>query len=142
MKTINNIYLSKCNKSESKSSQVKYSTLPFYRLLPIVLQQIEYEAFAPGKKARAYDIALIIAEVYKLPASASVRISGNDLPAEMVAEIFAELTSEHIEQVIENYAKAKYEITHTKTYLRTALYNSVFELSSRAENELRAIGII
>ena len=79
----------------------------------------------------------IIAEVKKLPDDAAVRIAGNDLPAEMVALIFDRIEHGHVIEVMRHYQEATYEIKHTKTYLRTALYNSVFEMEARIDNEVR-----
>ena len=80
---------------------------------------------------------MIIAEVMKLPDDAAVRIAGNDLPAEMVALIFDRIEHDHVIEVMRHYQEATYEIKHTKTYLRTALYNSVFEMEARIDNEVR-----
>lgn len=137
--TKNQTYSRPC---ESQSGQVQSSIsrqpLPLSRLLDNVRVQIEMECFMDSEIDRAEEIALIIAEVAMLPESATVRIAGNDLPTGTVAEIYALLTHEHVARVMENYAKAAYEIKHTKTYLRTALYNSVFELTSRIENRVNA----
>lgn len=129
-------------KSPSESSQVQYSRLSFYELLEAVLRQIDFGAFGRGDQKQVREIAMIIAEVFRLPDSAKVRIDKNDLPVMMIAEIYGSLEHEHIEHVLDNYKKVAYEIKHPKTYLRTALYNSVFELESKIDNTLRAVGAI
>ncbi len=125
---------------ESQSSQVQssaaYRNLPFPRLMDAVREHIEIECFRDSEIDQAEEIALIIAEVAMLPESALVRIAGDELPAGMVVAIYGRLTHEHVVRVMENYAKATYEIKRPKTYLRTALYNSVFELTSRIENQV------
>lgn len=131
-----------CEESESQSSQVRYTRtdrknmLPFSKILNLVKNQIELGCFEITEIEMANEIAMIIAETYKLPGNATVRIAGNNLPAEMVSEVYEKLEHEHILHVIENYEKVTYEIKHTKTYLRTALYNSVFELNGKNRNKI------
>ena len=135
--------------SIQSQSQVKYSSAeqkmeelfrtcdevsPFYVVFKNVKDQIEFKCFSTEVREAAEDICLIITEVLKLPPNALVRIAGNNLPAEMVQAIYHRLTHEHIELVMENFGRATYEIKHKKTYLRTALYNSVFEFSAHYEN--------
>lgn len=130
-------------------SQVKYSSpeqkmeelfkaydkaSPFYEVFENVKDQIEFKCFSAGVREAAEDICLIITEVLKLPPNALVRIAGNNLPAEMVQAIYHRLSHEHIELVIENFGRATYEIKYKKTYLRTALYNSVFEINAHYQN--------
>lgn len=124
-------------KSRSPSSQVKNSEKTLLQIFEEVKKQIGYEYVVLPLRDQVRDIAMIIAEVYRLPASAAVRIDGNDLPAEMVAEVFGMITDEHVDYVLENLKAIRYQITHMKTYLRTALYNSVFEMEARTENEVR-----
>lgn len=109
-------------------------------VMELIKAQIELDTFSPTDKYFAKEIALIIAEVMLLPETASIRIDGNGLPAGMVQEVYAMLEREHVEGVISAYRRAKYEIRHRKTYLRTALYNSVFETESRIENEFASEG--
>ena len=76
------------------------------------------------------------ASPFTLPPEAEVQIGGQKLPAGMVCEIYECLTNEHIRNVIKNYEAAEYEIKFKKTYLRTAIYNEVFEFESRNVNEM------
>lgn len=109
-------------------------------VMDLIKAQIELDTFSPTDKDFAQEIALIIAEVMRLPETALIRIDGNGLPAGMVQEVYAMLEREHVEGVILAYRRAKYEIRRRKTYLRTALYNSVFETESRIENEFASEG--
>lgn len=108
--------------------------LLFYETFEKVKEQIEFKCFSTDTQATAENICLIITEVLKLPPNALIRISGNNLPAEIVQAIYYRLTHEHIKLVIKNFGRATYEIKHKKTYLRTALYNSVFEIDAHYEN--------
>ena len=107
---------------------------PFYEVFENVKDKIEFKCFSVGVREAAEDICLIITEVLKLPPNTLVRIAGNNLPAEMVQAIYHRLSHEHIELVIENFGRATYEIKYKKTYLRTALYNSVFEINAHYQN--------
>lgn len=109
-------------------------------VLELIKARIELDTFSPYDKSFAREIALIIAEVMRLPETAEIRIEGNRLPARMVQEVLAMVEREHVETVMDAYRRAKYEIRHKKTYLRTALYNSVFETESRIENEFASEG--
>ncbi len=149
MKTKKNNSFS-CSDSQSHShSQVGYSsseqkiknlgkvyeeTQPFNEVLKNVKSQIEFKDFNVHIRDAAEHICLIITEVMKLPPNACIRIGGNHLTAETVQAIYQRLTHEHIELVIENFKRATYEIYHKKTYLRTALYNSVFEIDAHFTN--------
>lgn len=104
-------------------------------MLYLTKARIEAENFGASDRTFANEIAFIIAEVLRLPEAAEVRIEGNRLPARMVQEVFALIERENVENVIASFRNAKYEIRHKKTYLRTALYNSVFEVESKIENE-------
>lgn len=131
-------------KSLSASSQVELpkrqfeTNIPFYEVIEDVKSRIDFDCFNSLEKGQVEEICLIIAEILKLPPEAKVRIAGNDLAADMVATIFHRLTHEHIALVMENYGKAWYEIHHKKTYLRTALYNSVFEIENHYANLVKA----
>lgn len=127
---------------KSQSNHIKYSGMTLYQVFVEVTKQIDFNSFPPHDRTQVKDIAMIIAEVFRLPAHANVRIGGEDLPAEMVAEVFTMLTSDHVEYVLENLRARKYPIKSMKTYLRTMLYNSVFDITARIENELRAEGVI
>ena len=125
---------------ELKNQSHGQSPVGLMEVLKLIKAQIELDTFSPTDKDFAKEIALIIAEVMRLPETALIRIDGNGLPAGMVQEVLAMVEREHVEGVILAYRRAKYEIRHKKTYLRTALYNSVFEMESRIENEFASEG--
>ncbi|MCD7784537.1 MAG: DUF6017 domain-containing protein [Oscillospiraceae bacterium] len=120
--------------SKSESGQVKSS---FHETLEEVREQIDVNSFCDMEYIKADEIAMIITEVYVLPKDTPVRIGGIDLEAGMVADIYHELSSNHVEEVLNRYKAIPYDINHVKTYLRTTLYNSVFELSARYVNNMR-----
>ncbi len=124
----------KSSSRESESGQVKSS---FHETLEEVREQIDINSFDSMEYIKAGEIAMIITEVYVLPKDAPVRIGGIDLEAGMVADVYHEISSNHVEEVLNRYKAIPYDINHVKTYLRTALYNSAFELSARYVNDMR-----
>lgn len=120
----------------SDRSQVRSSS--WNAVVAAAREQIAVDSFGCGEYERAAEIAKIIAEVRLLPPEASVRIDGGDLPAGLVDSVYRELTAEHVRHVLENMTHIDYRIRHMKTYLRTALYNSAFELDNSIDNEVAA----
>lgn len=120
-----------------KSSQSQVMSGTFFEALQSVREQIDIECFFESDQKQVNEIMMLIAEMYRLPPDAEVQINGQKLPASMVRDVYSLLTEEHIREVITNYEKAEYTIKFKKTYLRTALYNEVFEHESRFVNGFR-----
>ena len=125
---------------ESESQSRRVGSLR--ETLAEVYSQIDVQYFNGLDEGLVKEIALIIAEIYKLPPTWEVQIDGQKLPAEMVADVYRELTCSHVECVIRGFRGASYKITYKKSYLRTALYNEVFQNDARITNDLRAGGVI
>ena len=121
------------NESESKSGPVGLLS----SVIEAVREQIEADCIPEEYQPIAEEIGRIIAEVYVMPESWTVRIDGQPVPAPMLKDVYAQLTNEHTMAVMGRFAAVPYEIRHVKTYLRTALYNSVFETEARAANAYR-----
>lgn len=96
--------------------------------------------FRHEDRAFALDLASIITETELLAPDFPIRIGGEMLPAGLVSEIFRELRCEHIETVISHYRENAAGVKNKKAYLRTALYNSVFEQSAELEETFRSPG--
>lgn len=105
---------------------------------PVMLEeakkQIELKYFDSIDADAGEEIAMIIAEVYCLRNGSDISIGGEKVPVDLVAEVYRKLTKEHVEYVLDNFRQASYQIKHVKSYLRTALYNSVFEITSHYAN--------
>ncbi|MGM9681826.1 MAG: hypothetical protein ACI3XR_10025 [Eubacteriales bacterium] len=106
----------------------------FSEIVDEVRGQLEIDCFPESDRAQAEEICLIIAEVMMLPDNMQMQIGGDKLSVGLVRGIYRRLTHEHIDLVIRNYAGVGYMIRHKKTYLRTALYNCVFEYESHFIN--------
>ncbi len=98
--------------------------------------QVGLEDFGYIDKALAYELCAIMAEVRIMRSSFMVKIGGEALEVGLVKEIFDELTHEHLAMVIENFKACDYPIRNKKAYLRTALYNAVFELDADGWNRV------
>jgi hypothetical protein len=109
----------------------------FYEILEEVKVQVEFDCFKDREKAQANEICLIITEVMKLNPENEIKIAGVMLSVGMVQEVYGSLENDHIALVLENFQKVTYEIRNKKAYLRTAIYNAVFEFESHYENQYR-----
>ena len=116
-------------------SQVGYSTLSDH--VARIEAQIEIGCYEKEYEAQVAEICLIIAEVFMLPPYAEIQIAGQKLTVALVCGVYDMLERRDIIAVMDNVEKATYEIKHKKTYIRTALYNSVFERETREVNEIR-----
>ena len=119
-----------------KLSQVRLMSLMEIRAF--LLQKINIEEFNRDDRKIIKDICMIMAEVLKLSPKAEIRIGKEQLPAEMVQEIYLMIDERHIWNVLEKFKKIDYVINAKKTYIRTAVYNSFFELELNEENNFNA----
>ncbi len=98
----------------------------------IVRDQIEYDILIqklPKEKAKIDEVVCLIADTVCTTKN-TIRIAGNDFPAEAVRARFRKLTSEHIEYVIDMLNKNTTEVRNIRAYLLTALYNSPATIDS------------
>lgn len=120
--------------SQVTSGQVR-ERLSFREATERAHEQIDVRYFG-ADAAFASEIVANIAEVYMLSDDAPVRIGGEQLDGYVLKEVLSQLTEEHVQLVIDNYRAVTYEIKHKKSYIRTALYNSVFELEASVTNRV------
>ncbi len=116
-------------------------TVGFTEAKHIAMAQIDLREFEEKDRDFAYELIIIIAEVYSLPPACSVKIGGEKLSAGTVGEVYGGLGSDHLKMCIENFRNVSYEIKHRKSYFRTALYNSLFEFESYCENAAGRYGL-
>lgn len=115
-----------------------HSSIPsVFDMLHEVEEQCEMEAFPERDIPRAKEACLVIAEVLLLNPKNQIRVNGVLLSVGMVQEVYRTLANEHVSYVLETLSKNRHEIKNPKMYLRTALYNSVFQLENHYENEYR-----
>lgn len=108
--------------------------LSFADTLNRVLQQVEYDCFA-DTRFRYIDplykeLCLIIAEVFVMNPNSVIKVNGAETQANLVQEIYSRLRHDHIRLVFSNFHEVSCRVFNKRAYLRTALYNAVFELES------------
>jgi len=109
-----------------------------FKMLEQVMIQVEYHCFVdlrlnyidPFYK----ELCLVIAEVFILNPDSTVKINGLGMTAHLVQEVYTQLNNEHVRLVFNNFQNVSHHVHNKKAYLRTALYNIVFELESHAIN--------
>lgn len=77
-----------------------------------------------------HDMCRVMAEVYMARPSAVMVVAGESMEAGMIAEVFAELTEEHVMRLASQLYEGWAFVAHPRAYLRSALYNAVFEFES------------
>lgn len=67
----------------------------------------------------------------------TLRIGGEDMPAEQVKARFLTLDCEHITYVFDSLARSPTDIRNIRAYLLTALYNAPTTINSHYQAEVR-----
>ena len=105
----------------------------FQAVLEDVKRQVAYDRFE-DRCGQIEGICKIIAEVLKLNPEGEMKMEEERIPVSMVQEVFRELQFEHVEFVLTKYESVTKLIRNKKAYIRTALYNSFFELEAHYTN--------
>lgn len=121
-------------KSRSRSGQV----MGFLDALEKARLQVEAYAFGEEDADMVETLCRNMATVYQMPKDTLITIGGEKKTAEQVAAVYSLIKHENIDHVITTFSEVNYRIKHLTTYLRTALYNSVFESSAFWENKFRS----
>lgn len=118
--------------SISSSSRV----LSFDETVGEVTRQLEVECLESRgySKPQLLEICMIIAEIYMRNPNGSVRIGKELLDNSIVQQVYRKLTAEHVDMVMDNLSRITTVIHNKKQYIRTALYQSVFELEAHYAN--------
>jgi hypothetical protein len=74
-----------------------------------------------------HDMCRAMAEVYMMSQTTKIKINGEELEAGMVAEVLEQVTQEMAEIRADELRETIADVTNLKAYLRSALYNKVFE---------------
>jgi hypothetical protein len=112
--------------------------LSIREMLQQVMRQVEYHCFADLRFNRIdpfyKELCLVIAEVLVLDPASFVKINGSNMYTHLVQEVFSQLHNDHLRLVFKNFHNVPNHVYNKKAYLRTALYNAVFELESNYLN--------
>ena len=103
-----------------------------------VMIQVEYHCFATPRfrfiDPLYKELCLIISEVFVLKPETLIKVNGDFLLASLVQEIYSQLRNDHLRIVHSNFSGVSSRVYNKKAYLRTALYNVVFEIESHFVN--------
>jgi len=106
-----------------------------------VMHQVEFHCFEDLRIKRIdpfyKELCLVIADVLLLNPDTVIAINGSKMRAFLIQEVFGLLRNEHLCLVYDNFQNVSHRIHNKKAYLRTALYNVVFEIESHYRNDLR-----
>jgi len=112
--------------------------LSIREMLQQVMRQVEYHCFADLRFNRIdpfyKELCLVIAEVLVLDPASTVKINGSNMYTHLVQEVYSGLHNDHVRLVFKNFHNVSNHVYNKKAYLRTALYNAVFELESNYLN--------
>jgi hypothetical protein len=105
-----------------------------------VLYQVQYQGFE-SPRSHLIDplygeLCLIIAEVFIMDPTAVININGVKTQVSVLQEVFSQLHNDHVRLVFTNFQDVSSKVYNKKAYLRTALYNAVFELEANYTNNL------
>lgn len=133
----NNSFLRDGESQCQVSSRQVPHRLTFKEALEKARAQINIKCFRDMDREFANEIIMNIAEVFMLWDSSPVKVAGEQIDGYIIKQVFEELREEHVQLVIDNYQKIDYIINYKKSYIRTALYNSVFEIEAHYANLVR-----
>ena len=102
-----------------------------------VKASIEYETLCQRHSPEdVNDIVELITDTLCSTRS-TIRIGGEDMPAEQVKTRFLTLDCEHITYVFDSLARTPTDIRNIRAYLLTALYNAPVTINSYYQAEVR-----
>ena len=77
-----------------------------------------------------HDMCRAMAEVYMMSPNTKIKVNGEELEAGMVAEVLEQVTQDMAEIRAEELRETIAGVTNIKAYLRSAIYNKVFEFEA------------
>lgn len=101
-------------------------------------EQIDFDCFPMEYLVQATEVAGLIAQVYTLWPNDVIKVAGFARRVSDVQTVFKKLTNEHVVYVIDTVNAIPYPIRNKSAYIRSALFNAVFELTSAENNRYAA----
>ena len=107
-----------------RTEAFKQSAVDIYR--EIIMENIEYDTLTQDPKMDKERLDEIVDLMLETVCSArkTLRIAGDDYPAELVKSKFLKLNSSHIEFVMDCMRENTTKIRNIKQYLRAVLFNA------------------
>lgn len=112
------------------------SRLSFSEARMIAEEQIDAMYIPIPDRGLAGDLCAVMAEMMILRDDALILIGGEQIEAFVVKEVYSQLGHEHALKVIRDYKAQTKLIRNKRAYLRTSLYNAVFETEAAIVNEV------
>ena len=112
--------------------------LSFSKLTEELEKSLGIEYINESDRALFKELCFIICEMLLKDPESVIKIDGEDISAGRVSEIYLMLERYNLECVMERYKKITYDVHRRKSYLRSALYNSVFESESGLINDVNS----
>lgn len=124
-----------CPKKEKTIDEIEQRNT--YR--EIIRENISYECFrndTPHAREEVDELVELMVEVMVMPDQGKIRIAGEDKLVSLVKSQFMKLTHAHIEYVCLCLNKNTTKVGNIKSYLLTALYNSVLTINHYYQAEV------
>ena len=105
----------------------------------IIRENVSYECFrndTPHAREEVDELVELMVEVMVMPDQGKIRIAGEDKLVSLVKSQFMKLTHAHIEYVCLCLNKNTTKVGNIKSYLLTALYNSVLTINHYYQAEV------
>lgn len=102
-----------------------------------VKDRIEYETLCCRHNREDVDELVELITETLCGTRPTIRIGGEDMPAEQVKSRFLTLDCEHVSYVFESMARNSTDIRNIRAYLLTALYNAPVTINSHYQAEVR-----
>ena len=105
----------------------------------IIRENISYECFrndTPHAREEVDELVELMVEVMVMPDQGKIRIAGEDKLVSLVKSQFMKLTHAHIEYVCLCLNKNTTKVGNIKSYLLTALYNSILTINHYYQAEV------
>ena len=109
-----------------------WKRLTFREAIALAEEQVgirEVERYA-SEWSVLHDMCRVMAEVYMAHPRMQMQIGGEVYDAGLVAEVYREMTPECARELAVRLTEVIGSIKHIKAYLRSAIYNAVFEFES------------
>ena len=111
-----------------------------FMMLDKVMLQVEYHCFADLRFKRIdpffKELCLIIADVLLSYPDSVIKLNGQYICTKLVQDVFSQIRNRHLLLVFNNFHNVSHRILNKKAYLRTALYNAVFEFEAHFINDV------
>ena len=113
---------------------------PISTMLEHVMLQVEYPCLADLHFKQIdplyKELCLIIAEILLANPNSSIKVNGEYVCTRLIQDVFSKIRNHHVQLVFNNFCDVSTRVFNKKAYLRTALYNSVFEYEAHFVNDL------